>query len=158
MKKRVHFDKFLGDFWPSQNQLEPYFSAADGAKWFSGHGNDAAALRLQGLHGTEDLPFGNGRKDINLDMWGRPGLGVLIIYDKIGPLGFRDTYTSKGNMSRLGELVRSTHDTPLPVGLFIPFDKAWLAVKEFMDSEGQLPTCIEWVRNADLPSNTFPDP
>jgi hypothetical protein len=158
MNKNVYFDRFWGDFWPTQAELKPYFIAAADDEWFDHTGNDSASLSLQGLFGTEDKPIGNGRKDINLKMWGRSGLGVLLIYDKYGPVGFRDAYTSKGDMSRLGELVRSTHDTPLPVGLFIPFDKAWLAVKEFMDTEGQLPKSIEWVRNADLPPNTFPDP
>jgi len=31
-------------------------------------------------------------------------------------------------------------------------------VKEFMETEGQLPTSIEWVSSDDLPDNTFPDP
>jgi len=52
----------------------------------------------------------------------------------------------------------ATHDTPLPVGLFIPFERAWSAVKEFMETEGALPKSIEWVANRDLPPNTFPDP
>ena len=46
----------------------------------------------------------------------------------------------------------------MPVGLYIPFDRAWLAVQEFIETEGQLPTSIEWVRNDDLPDGTFPDP
>jgi hypothetical protein len=157
MNKYAYVHTFKGSFWPSLSEIAPFFSHS-GENWISKGGNDSWSLKVQGLDGTEDLPIGNGRKDINLDMWGRPGLGVLLIYDKTGPVGFRDTYTSKGDMSRLGELVRSTHDTPLPVGLFIPFDKAWLVVKEFMDTEGQLPKSINWVRNADLPPNTFPDP
>ena len=45
------------------------------------------------------------------------------------------------------------------VGLFIPFEKAWPAVKEFMETDGlRLPTSIEWVANQDLPANSFPDP
>jgi len=46
----------------------------------------------------------------------------------------------------------------MPVGLYIPFEKAWLAVKAFLETEGELPKSIEWVANADLPRNTFPDP
>jgi hypothetical protein len=61
-------------------------------------------------------------------------------------------------MSRLGEFVRSFHDTPLSLGLFIPFEKGWLAIKEFMLNEGELPTSIEWVASDDLPPETFPDP
>ncbi len=157
MNKYVYFHGFRGQFWPSLAQLEPHFLAPNGSQWVRG-GNDSWGFSVQGLEGTEEKLFGRGRKDINLDLWGIPDVGVLIIYDKIGPPGFRDAFTSKGDMSRLSELVFSLHDTPLPVGLFIPFPKAWLAVKEFMESEGQLPESIEWVRNADLPPNTFPDP
>jgi hypothetical protein len=39
------------------------------------------------------------------------------------------------------------HGTPLPVGLFIPFEKAWLAVKEFMETDGKLPKSIDWIEN-----------
>jgi hypothetical protein len=90
-------------------------------------------------------------------MWGNPDLGVLLIYEKIGgdhPQGF----CSKGDVSRIREWVRSTHDTPLPVGLFVPFPVAWKAVKEFIETEGQLPKCIEWIKGSDLPPGTFPDP
>jgi hypothetical protein len=55
-------------------------------------------------------------------------------------------------------VVRSSHGSPLPVGLFIPYEKAWSAVKEFMETDGALPTSIEWIANRDLPPNTFPDP
>jgi hypothetical protein len=66
--------------------------------------------------------------------------------------------SSKGDLSRLRELAFSLQGSPLPVGLFISYEKAWQAVKEFMERDGALPTSIEWVRNEDLPPNTFPDP
>jgi hypothetical protein len=90
-------------------------------------------------------------------MWGNPEHGVLLIYSKWGG-GLKQTYSSKGDFARLRERVRSMHDTVLPVGLFIPFDKAWPAVKEFIETDGKLPKSIEWIANRDLPPNTFPDP
>ena len=54
--------------------------------------------------------------------------------------------------------MRNLHNDPLPVGLFIPFKSAWLAVKEFIETDGALPKSIEWVANKDLPAGTFPDP
>jgi hypothetical protein len=158
MKKHVYFHNFDGDYWPNIGQLQNYFFSPLGTEWFSFSGNDSAILSVQGLEGTEHLPYARGRKDINLKLWGIPGFGVLLVYHKIGPVGFRDAFSSKGDMSRIREWVDSLHDDPLPVGLFIPFEKAWLAVKEFMETEGQLPKSIEWVRNADLPPNTFPSP
>ena len=90
-------------------------------------------------------------------MYGMPGLGVLLFYHKYGG-GFSEAFTSKGDMSRLKEWVRNLHNDPLPVGLFIPFKSAWLAVKEFIETDGALPKSIEWVANKDLPPGTFPDP
>jgi len=157
MKKNIYFDNFFGPGWPPLSSLEPYFLAPPGKEWFYTGGNDSGSVSLEGLDGTDHLPFGLGRKDIKLAMWGNPEHGVLLIYQNAGG-STNEAYSSKGDMTRIREWVRSLHDDPLPVGLFIPFDKAWLAVKEFMETEGQLPTSVEWVRNSDLPDNTFPDP
>jgi hypothetical protein len=62
------------------------------------------------------------------------------------------------DLSRLGEHTRTLHDDPVPVGLFIPFEKAFEGVKEFIETDGALPQCIEWIANSDLPPNTFPPP
>ena len=157
MKKDIYFDNFFGPGWPPLSSLEPYFLAAPGKEWFYTGGNDSGSLRLEGVEGTGQMPRGRGRIDIKLAMWGNPDLGVLLIYSKTGG-GYNENYSSRGDMTRIRQWVRSLHDTPLPVGLFIPFDKAWLAVKEFMETEGQLPKCIAWVKGSDLPDNTFPDP
>jgi hypothetical protein len=119
--------------------------------------NDSACLTAEGVDGTEHLEADKGRIDVDLDMWGNPEHGVLLIYSKWGG-GLKQTYSSKGDFARLRERVRSMHDTVLPVGLFIPFDKAWTAVKEFIETDGKLPKSIEWIANRDLPPNTFPDP
>jgi hypothetical protein len=42
--------------------------------------------------------------------------------------------------------------------LFIPFRTAWPAVREFIETDGELPTSIEWIASSDLPPETFPDP
>lgn len=157
MKKHVYFDDFWGSVWPAVDQLEPYFLAPAGKEWFYASGNDGGNLRLEGVDGSDHLPRFNGRIDISLQMWGNPDLGVLLIYSKRGG-GFREDYTSKGDLTKLKQWVRTLHEDPMPVGRFIPFAKAWLAVKEFMQTEGQLPTGIAWVKNSELPPNTFPDP
>jgi len=69
----------------------------------------------------------------------------------------REMCGSKGNLRRLREWVRSKQGTLLPVGLFILHGTAWEAVKEFMETDGELPTSIEWIANRNLPRGTFPD-
>lgn len=157
MRKSVYFDTYDGSGWPDPRELERYFLAPPGQRWFFETGNDSAGLWAEGVDGTEHLEANKGRIDVDLDMWGHPELGVLLIYSKWGG-GLKETYSSKGDLSRLREWVRSTHDTPLPVGLFIPYALAWKAVKEFIETDGQLPKSIEWIANRDLPPDTFPDP
>lgn len=157
MKRRIYFDVFDGPEWPAPKKLERYFLAPPGQRWTFETGNDSWGIDAEGVDGTEHLEANKGRIDISLEMWGNPDLGVLLIYSKWGG-GHKQTYTSKGDLRRLRELVRSLHNTPLPVGLFIPFETAWKAVKEFIQTDGELPKCIEWVANRDLPPNTFPDP
>jgi hypothetical protein len=92
-------------------------------------------------------------------MIGNRDLGVYLIYDKWdGRIRQKYAYAPKGDLSRLGEFVESLHETPLSVGLFIPFPEAWKAVKEFMETDGELPTSIEWIAIRDLPPGTFPVP
>jgi hypothetical protein len=156
MIREAYFDRFTGPGWPTLSFLAPYFvPRPKGRGWFDDTGNDSANLKVLGVDGTEHLPYARGRLDISLSMWGNSTIGALLIYYK---LGAADNYLSAGDMSRIREWVRSTHDTPLPVGLFIPFDQAWLAVKEFMETDGQLPASIAWVKGRDLPEGTFPDP
>jgi hypothetical protein len=157
VKKTSYFDDFSNKGWPSVEQLRPYFLAPAGKEWFYTGGNDAAALWGEGLNGTAHLEPGKGRVDVSFELWGHPKHGVLIIYSKRGG-DYNEMFTTKGNLNRLGELVRNLHDTPLPVGLFIPFRTAWPAVKEFIETDGELPKSIEWISNYDLPPNTFPDP
>ena len=115
------------------------------------------ADEAEGVDGTDDLQPNTGRIDLRFWLCGIPRLGVLLSYDKIGG-GLRESYCSKGNLKRLNEWVRNLHNTPLPVGLFIPFDAAWYATREFIESDGKLPKCIEWIADKDLPPGTFPDP
>ena len=157
MRKHAYFDSRPREGWPRLEELRPYFLAPKGQRWFYKSGNDSAGFDAEGVDGTEHLERGKGRIDVSLGMWGHPEHGVLLIWSKWGG-GNKQNYTSKGDMARLHELVRTLHNDPMPVGLYIPFREAWKAVKEFIETDGELPKSIEWVRNSDLPPNTFPPP
>jgi hypothetical protein len=157
MIKETYFASRAMPGWPNLEDLKPYFLGPADKRWFFETENDSASLTAEGLYGTEHLEPGKGRVDLSLMMWGHPELGVLLFYWKRGG-GYRETYSSKGDLNRLQEWVRSFHDDPLPIGLFVPFATAWKAVKEFIETDGALPTSIEWIANRDLPPNTFPDP
>jgi hypothetical protein len=157
MRKRTYFASRHSDGWPLPDALKSYFLAPPGRRWFFDSGNDGANLTVEGLYGTEAKQPYKTRVDANLMMWGHPELGVLLIWSKWGG-GYKETFSSKGDLRRLKEWVRSAHDTPLPIGLFVSYETAWKAVKEFIETDGDLPKSIEWVANRDLPPNTFPDP
>lgn len=58
----------------------------------------------------------------------------------------------------LRQWITTRHGSRMPVGLFIPFEPALKAVMEFIQTDGALPKCIEWVAAADLPEDAFPVP
>src|SRR5262245_9052471 len=104
VRKRVYFDVFRGPGWPSPSQLESYFLAPPGQRWTFDTGNDNWSLAAEGVDGTEHLKAGKDRIDVDLEMWGHPELGVLLIYSKWGG-GFKENHSSKGNLSLLQKWV-----------------------------------------------------
>jgi len=165
MQRQIYFPQFCGSFWPSSDALSNYFLTPEGTdQTFSG-GNDGWSLSIAGLYGTEHLirytedprnPEGTA-VEAHLTAWFNPQLGVLLGYSKFGG-GYGEHYFSVGDLSQLTLWVYTLHGDLRPIGLFIPHSKAWTAVKEFMDREGELPNAIEWIASRDLPANTFPDP
>jgi hypothetical protein len=157
MRKRVYFDVFRGSGWPSPNELEHYFLSASGRRQAFEIGNDCWGLSAEGLDGTEHLPAGKGRIDLRFTMLGNPDHGVVLDYDKRGG-GRRDIYYSKGDLTRLREWAETRHGSLMSIGFFIPFERAWAAVKEFIETDGALPQSIAWIASADIPPDAFPDP
>jgi hypothetical protein len=157
MRKEIYFGEFDGVGWPEPKLLEKYFLGSPGQRWSFEGGNDNWGLTAEGVEGTDHLDANNGRIDIDLEMWGHPKFGVLLIWSKWGGR-HKETYTSKGDLGRLYEWVRTLQDDLRPVGLFVSFEQAWEAVKEFIENDGALPKGIEWIPNSELPLDTFPDP
>jgi hypothetical protein len=157
MRKRYYFAAMSGSGWPDPETIAPFFLLPPGKRWFFETGTDSGGFALEGVEGTENLRLGAGRVDLSLGMYGHPELGVFLLYQKTGSKDHA-AFSSKGDLAKLREYVRTLHDDPMPVGLYIPYVDAWRAVKEFLETDGALPTSIEWIANRDLPANTFPDP
>ena len=165
MIKEIYFDKFRGKFWPNPPELASFFLAPAGRQWSYLGGNDGWLLDISGMYNTGHLKtyfqdpenFLNTQVESHLTMWGNPRLGVLLYYQKVGG-GYSEDWFSVGDLGRLDQWVETLHGDRRPVGLYIPFRAAWPAVKEYMDRDGELPKCIEWISTNDLPPNTFPDP
>jgi hypothetical protein len=157
MRKSVYFDAFDGPGWPSPSQLLPYFLGPRERRRIFARRNGCWGLSAEGVDGTAHLPRNKGRIDLNLTILGNFNHGILLHYHKTG--GARgEFYYSKGDLSRLKEWVKTMHGDLMPVGLYIPFESAWKAVKEFMERDGALPNSIEWIAGEDIPDDAFPDP
>jgi hypothetical protein len=156
--RKIYFDRFDSSGWPALSELEPFFLAPKGQEWSFQGRNDSWGMEVQGLYDTGDHAEMD-RVDVHLYMTGNRDLGVYFVYDKWdGRIRRKYSYSPKGDLSRLGEFVESLHGDSLSVGLFVPFPAAWKAVKEFMVTDGELPTSIEWIATRDFPPGTFPVP
>jgi Immunity protein Imm1 len=155
MKKRAYFDSHDGPGWPDQSWLAKYFLTRSGRRQFFALGNDSWGLTAEGVDGTEHLPR-PGRIDIDLTILGSADLGILLFYHRMSVLD-GVSYYSRGDLRRLHEWVTTKDGDLMPIGLFIPFETAWNAIKEFMETDGALPKCIDWIPARDLPVDVFPD-
>ena len=155
MRKRSYFDVFDGRGWPAPDQLKRYFLASPGQRWTSD--NDSWGLTAEGVDGTEHLPANQGRIDVHLTMLGNPDHGVLLMYRKWGG-AHTDRYYSQGDLRRLREWVETKDGDLMPIGLYVPFETAWKAVKEFIESDAALPGSIVWIAGRDIPAEAFPEP
>ena len=157
MQKSSSFASRCIKGWPRPEDIEHFFLAPPGQRWFFETGQDGAWFEVQGLDGTDHLRPETGRIIVTLIVSAHPTFGVMLQWSKWD--GERNhTYYAKGDLRRLGQLVRDMHQSPLSVGLLVPFETAWKAVKEFLETDGQLPKSIEWIDDNDLPPDTFFDP
>jgi hypothetical protein len=157
MKKRIYFANFDEARWPPAEALSPYFLTQEGRTRFFASDNDNWGLCAEGVDGTELLVANRGRVDVCLTIQGDRSHGILLQYRKWGG-GTNEIYYSKHDLTQLHRWVTTAHGDSMPVGLFIPFEIAWKAVSQFIETDGKLPTSIAWISSRDLPADAFPDP
>jgi hypothetical protein len=156
MTKHTYFHDHHGQGWPPLDWLEPYFLTAAGRREAFGK-QESWGLKRYGVDGTEHMQRYKGRIDIDLTIQGDPDHGILLFHDKSGG-GRSDGWYSKGDQTKMNRWVETIQGDQLPVGLFISFETAWKAVKEFVERDGALPQSIEWIADRDLPANAFMPP
>jgi hypothetical protein len=156
MRKQTFFGDLSGPGWPAPRELWRYFADPNGEAWPRSGGNDECMLSAEGLYGTESLPRESDRVDVYLVMTGYPPLGVTLQYARWdGRTKERIDFKSEGDPSRLKEIVCTMQSTPHSAGTFVPFADAYEAVKEFIETEGELPTSIRWTTDVDIPVEAF---
>ncbi len=153
MKKRTYFHDYRGGGWPELKWLEHFFLTAAGRKQAFGE-QESWGLKIDGLDGTEHLQPYKDRIDLNLTIQGDLDHGILLWYNKSGG-GHWEAKYSKGDPTKWREWVETVQGDQMSVALFVPFEVAWKAVKEFIERDGALPRCIEWIADKDLPDYAF---
>jgi len=156
MRKTTNFIDHLGLGWPNRRWLAPYFLTPAGRQSAFATDNDCWGVAAEGVDGTEGLPLGQ-QIEIDLTILGKPDVGILLFYQRMSATDGK-AYYSKGNLKNLHTWVRTRNGDRMPIGLFIPFDMALAAVMTFIETDGALPNCIEWIAAADLPNDAFPEP
>lgn len=150
MKMVVFFGDLWNTEWPSIDWLEPHFRAARGAV------SPIQERRGGGRFEIEEEEHGvDSRIKATLLLYADPKYGLLLDYRRSSGEK-RESFVSKGDLQRRLEWVKTQQGTPLSIGLFVPIERGWSALKQFIESKGALPTAIEWVAAADLPPDTFP--
>lgn len=89
MRKSMYFASRPSEGGPDPKELERYFLAPPGQRWFFETRNDSGGLTAEGVDGTEHLEAEKGRIDVELDMWGNPDLGVCSSSIPSGAAGSR---------------------------------------------------------------------
>jgi hypothetical protein len=146
-----------GVVWPEIGWLEPFFHDSAGQVAPLQLDRREGSFYLEGVDGTGGLSRHSGRVDISLMLWANPERGVMLEHRKFGG-GIDIAWFSKGDLRFRLNWVWSKYGTPLSTGFFIPAERAWLAVKQFIQMDGALPDSIEWVDERELPADTFPPP
>jgi len=159
MEKRSYFQSKHLNRWPTSSEIDLYLLSSHQRQGSFASGIDGGNLVAEGLYGTESLEPLTGRVDVYLYYVINPHHGFYFQYTKWdGRISRNDTYNSKGDLKRLKEFVRSLSGTPLSLDLFVPFEWGGRALKEFIESGGELPKSIAWIPNGDLPPEAFPLP
>jgi len=153
MMKWTYFDERNRRGWPELDWLEPFFLTTAGRKQAFGD-QESWGLRIYGLDGTEDLHPMKGRIDLHLTIQGDLEHGVLLNHRKSGAR-HREHWYSKGDPAKWRQWVEIRQQDLMSAAMFIPFEAAWLAVKEFIERDGALPNSIEWVSLDELPIFAF---
>lgn len=121
-------------------------------------GGNGGLLSIDGILGTEAMAEARNRANATLYITGDRTYGVTLFH-RLWDGRIQDVVTnhSRGDLARRLEFTKTGDGDELSIGLFIPFEKAWLAVEDFMNGDGALSQRIAWVNGRDLPADTFPE-
>jgi len=148
-----------GAGWPSPEMIKHYFCDFEHLKWLKG-GSEEAVFRAHGVRGTSRLPVGKGRINNSLVFTLPPHhQGLYVCRSEWGGTKAREDYYCLWDDTKLGNNFLDSHnDYPMSNALVIPHKVAFQVLKEYIESDGGAPKCIDWVEAEDLPPSALPVP
>ena len=159
VKKEAAFGDHWGNGWPDISAVEQDLSDPDKLAKLFAKGRDGGCFSIEWIYDKGGSIPQFGLVGAILYMHMHPDHGIKLQYSRWDRrIEKKETYHSKGDLARLKQFVRSFHRTPLSIGLFIPFEIGRKAVKEFLQTDGELPQSVNWISDDDLPSEVFPLP
>jgi len=159
IKKEAAFDDHWGSGWPDIGVVEQRLSDPEKLAQMFAKGRDGGCFSIKWIYDKNNAEPQSELVAATLYMHMNSEHGIKLQYSRWdGRIGEKKTYHSKGDLTRLKHFVRSFHRTPLSIGLFVPFEIGRKAVKEFLETDGDLPRSIDWVPEDGLPSEVFPLP
>ena len=159
VKKEAAFDDYWGNGWPETRVVEQGLSDPEKLARLFAKGRDGGCFSIEWIYEKSNSAPQSELVGATLYMHINPDHGIKLQYSKWdGRVGKKVTYHSKGDLTRLKQFVHSSHRTPLSVGLFVSFERGRKAVKEFLETDGELPRSIEWLSDDGLSSEVFPLP
>ena len=155
MSKTAIFAGDVSEGWPEPQDIARYFLTPSGQRSFLETGDDSGLFTVDGIEGTDHLEDTScGRKEVNLWLTAHPAFGVMLQWSKWDGKQHQD-YHSSGDLTRLREAIPSSHGSKCPLGLFVPLEDAWKAIKDFLENEGGRSNKIAWIESKDLPPDIF---
>lgn len=159
VKREAAFDDHWGNGWPDISAVEQGLADPEKLAQLLAKGRDGGCFSIEWIYDKSDSTPQFGTVGAVLYMHMNTDHGIKLQYSGWDRrTGNRETYHSKGDLMRLKQFVRSFHGTPLSIGLFVPFEKGRKAIKEFLQTDGELPRSVDWISDDDLPSEVFPIP
>ena len=159
IKKEAAFDDHWGRGWPDINTVDQCLTDPAKLAQLFANGCDGGCFSIEWIYDKTNSAPQSELVGATLYMHMNPDYGIKLQYSKWdGRIGEKKIFHSKGDLTKLKQFVRSFHRTPLSIGLFVPFEVGRKGVKEFLDTDGELPRSIDWISEDDLPSEVFPLP
>src|SRR5688572_25361436 len=124
MRRGTNFLDHPSEGWPDPGWLRPYFLTPEGRQQAFGD-QEEWWFDIDGLEGTENLPSGKGRIDLDFILESHPHHGIMLSW-RIWGGGRKECKVSLGHPLRMDRWLRNGQGDRRPVGLFVPYEAAWL--------------------------------